>query len=460
MKKYYVLRFENSDSLHKAGDQMFNADATLRIGQQDGCEVLLANETQYEDALLAVITRNDDGEGWRIIRTSSYREHAVRVNGTEVDYVQHLNDGDRIAFEGSKQELLFSVRSDDEYNGSKPVVVPHTFPKWLIATLVLLPLVLFGVGYGIMSHNMEKKMLTDAMIKQAEESVVQIKTDSVFLMAYNKISGDTLHIDSCEYMVSGTAFITDDSLLVTARHCVEPWLNVDSIPSDSSKIESLPVKWALQAETRNQEEGDSIEWMVVSRLSVVIPDSMGLPTRSTGSFIIAKFSSTDFNIEKSRDHVIEYGDFDHLYFWRSIAALPRRTDMMLDDFAFLRLPARLASHAKGAIHLASKEEILQLEKRKPVTILGFPESGVGSSDFESSTDELRHLPTQDSLGFPDGVLHHNGEIAHGFSGGPVLVRNANEWYAVGIISVHDRLNKNRTLSVPVSEVERWKMKQK
>jgi hypothetical protein len=253
-------------------------------------------------------------------------------------------------------------------------------------------------------------------------------------------------------MVSGTAFITDDSLLVTARHCVEPWLNVDSIPADSSKIESLPVKWALMAETRNQEEIDSIEWMVVSRLSVVIPDS-------TGSFIIEKFSSTDFNIEKSRDHVIEYGDFDHLYFWRSIAALPRRTDMMLDDFAFLRLPAHLASHAEGAIHLASKEEILQLEKRKPVTILGFPESGVGAADFESSTDELRHLPTQDSLGFPDGVLHHNGEIAHGYSGGPVLVRNGNECYAVGIISVHDRLNKNRTLSVPVSEVERWKLKQ-
>ena len=96
------------------------------------------------------------------------------------------------------------------------------------------------------------------MIKKSENSVVQIKTDSVFLLAYNKTTGDTLHIDSCEYMVSGTAFITDDSLLVTARHCVEPWLNVDSIPADSSKIESLPVKWALMAETRNQEEIDSI----------------------------------------------------------------------------------------------------------------------------------------------------------------------------------------------------------
>ena len=350
------------------------------------------------------------------------------------------------------ESFMRNLGLDVQYNGSKPVVVPHTFPKWLIATLVLLPLVLFGVGYGIMSHNMEKIMLTEEMIKHAEKSVVQIKTDSVFLIAYNKTTGDTLHIDSCEYMVSGTAFITDDSLLVTARHCVEPWLNVDSIPADSSKIESLPVKWALMAETRNQEESDSIEWKVESRLSVVIPDS-------TGSFIIEKFSSADFNIEKSRDHVIEYGDFDHLYFWRSIAALPRRTDMMLDDFAFLRLPAHLASHAEGAIHLASKEEILQLEKRKPVTILGFPESGVGAADFESSTDELRHLPTRDSLGFPDGVLHHNGEIAHGYSGGPVLVRNGNECYAVGIISVHDRLNKNRTLSVPVSEVERWKMKQ-
>ncbi|MDY6417958.1 MAG: ribonuclease P protein component [Bacteroidales bacterium] len=49
--------------------------------------------------MLAVIIRNDDGEGWRIIRTSSYREHALRVNGTEVDYVQHLSDGDRIAFD-------------------------------------------------------------------------------------------------------------------------------------------------------------------------------------------------------------------------------------------------------------------------------------------------------------------------------------------------------------------------
>ena len=106
MKEYYSIRYEITDALHKAGEQVFNADNVLRIGQTESCDVRIANDSQYEDAVFAIIEKRENGQGWKLIRMSPYKEHEVRVNGAPFDYVHFLNDGDRIAFTGQRQELL------------------------------------------------------------------------------------------------------------------------------------------------------------------------------------------------------------------------------------------------------------------------------------------------------------------------------------------------------------------
>ena len=81
MKTYYTIRFERNDDQHQAGEQLYNADNALYIGQTAPCEVKLPNPSQFEDAVFAVIEKRLDGEGWKLIRLSPFREHEVRVNG-------------------------------------------------------------------------------------------------------------------------------------------------------------------------------------------------------------------------------------------------------------------------------------------------------------------------------------------------------------------------------------------
>lgn len=449
-KNYYILRFEHSDALHKSGDQLYNAEESLYIGQTSDCQVRLLNETQYEDAPLAVIVPCREGEGWNIVRQSPFQEHEVRINGTAIDYVHHLSDGDRIAFAGQRQELLFSIRTDDHYQQAGITMTNRSMPRWLTITAVVLPLVLFAALFAYIEISKEKKRLTDDMLAEARLSVFQLTTDSVQLVAIDHESHDTLVLGSCVYSVAGTAFLTTDSLLVTARHCIEPWLNIaDSLKLDTAHVEPLPVKWALQAETHNTLEEDGTTWEVISYCSVIRQDSTAQR--------IATVKSTDFTMEKERDAVIELGDYEHLYYWRSISAKPRRVDMMLDDFAYMKVTEAVISNPKGTIRLGKRQELKRLcdEQNKALTIMGFPESEqVGANDVEHSHDELKHRLLFDEEGFPITVLGHNGQIGHGFSGGPVLWRDGSDWYAIGIVSVTDKKNKNRTYSVPVTEIER------
>lgn len=452
--KYYILRYEHTDALHKKGDQLLNAKETLSIGQTENCQAQLVNPTQYEDAVYAVITPRTDGTGWNLVKVSPYNEHEVRVNGVPMGCVHTLADGDRIAFGGQQQELLFLVRDDDEYQARGIVMGTQRLSRGLIALMAGLPLLLAILLLGYIENTRNKDNLTAEQIAEAKQSVLQIVVDEVQLVEIDTLHGDTTVLKSCPWGVAGSAFLTKDSLLVTARHCIEPWLNIaDSVKLDTQSVEPLPVRWALQAETHNQfmEPDDSLVWELISLCTIIRTDS-GVPTT------IGYVRSIDFVMEKNRDEVIEIGDFEHQYFWRSVSAKPRRVDMMLDDFAYMKASTAGLQQVAGNITLADTTVMRNLNdsKNKALTILGFPEqeNTGGVIDAEKSQDELKQQLNFDAKGYPVNVLSHNGEIGHGFSGGPVLWRDGDKYYAVGIVSVTDKKNKNRTYSVPVTEIER------
>lgn len=73
-------------------------------------------------------------------------------------------------------------------------------------------------------------------------------------------------------------------------------------------------------------------------------------------------------------------------------------------------------------------------------------------DFKS--DELR-LPMEEMAECPWRIfmIAHEGGLTPGFSGGPVIVRNGSGFKAVGVVSVVDAQNSNRSYSVPISELE-------
>lgn len=461
-KRYYSIRFERSDSYHQSGEQVLNADNPLRIGQTESCDIRLDNTSQYEDAVLAVIEKRSDNEGWKLVRLSPFKEHEVRVNGTPIDYVCFLNSGDRIAFEGQLQELSFDIRDDGQYNNEGIVSVQRGTTRPLLAWLILLTVLLSGfVGYAIYNSNMERHMIV-----QAKQSVFKIKVDSVSLI----ITQDGIIIDQQTEpvydingkTVVGTAFLTTDGKLVTARHCIQPWLNYTEEALSTPEMRTSDMKMAMEAITRNilTEYGyDSVWCDIVTYCSLTKPEQ-------SGDSVILVVSSSDFVLDDSRDEIMQCGDFSQQFFWHSITVRPRRIDMMLGDIAYLPNAQDLLPGYKGTIRPASKSEMYSLCKMPQLGIIfmGRTTTDIGNQQVESSEAKMSASLSDtdfDEYGFPKIVLSHKGSITPGFSGGPVLARYGKfGWRAIGIVSVKDKHDSNRFYSVPVTEIERMTENQK
>ena len=451
IKKYYTLRFERDDAFHKAGDQVFNDQNTLRIGQTESCDIRLANGSQFEDAFIAVIEKRPNDKGWKLIRTSPYKEHEVRVNGTPINHIHFLSDGDHIAFEGQQQELVFNIREDELYTSSG-IVTMGKKSRLMTVWIAIVSAVVLCIGL----QQFYTPSMSNAMIESSKESVFQIQVDSVKLLVCRGDS--TLVLGSAPIRDEfGTAFLTTDGQLVTARHCIEPWLD---FPKETTKYiidASTPehVMMALEAVTNNITRVDSAKWKMVSYCSLLKPE--------INDSVWFHVTSEDFIFDDSRDHIVECGDYNHQYFWRSIKVRPHRTDMMLGDIAFIPDTSSKLHHQKGNIRLATKEEVRSLchNPNRSLIIMGRMGNNAEDKQIQSPKASLKLQLTDSHCidGYPNTMIAHDGNINHGFSGGPVLTRKGlSGWCAIGAVSVIDNENDNWYYSVPVSEIERMKNK--
>lgn len=421
MDKHYTLT-------GKRGVYTAGSDSVVTIGQVQGCDVRIVNRTRYVDVLFAKIVPDRDGEGWHLIKCTAY--YPILVNGIEMNRVHYLHDGDRLEFPNAA--VTFNIREGERMNPSVTHIHKDNRIYWAVGAALLLIVAL--AGYYIFDR--DRDTISTGMRADIEKSVYSVRVDSLQL-----VRGDTV-VDSYSYASapSGTAFLTADSLLVTARHCLQPWLNMVR-PEEYSKITSMtewPVEKALYAETENQ-WADSAVWRI--RSFMTFSDEAG------NSFTR---NSDEFRINTDLDEIVELGDYNETKFWRSISHRYNREDMMLGDVAVAK-----EAHA-GTIPIASAEELRKLlNPGVKLTFVGHPESAVGGNRLDYKTDEL-HMPLRETAGHPGRlfVLAHDGSLIHGFSGGPVLVRDGMGFKAVGIISVVDGRNGNRSYSVPTSEIKK------
>ena len=409
----------------------FPAEKTVLIGESAGCDVKLPNYTDYEDCIIAKIAINRDGEGWHIVRIE--READLKVNGTGVNRVVYLHDGDRI--EAGNENFRFRIEKGEK---SEPVVYNIKTSKsslWMAGGLILLLALLFGVYIYIDKST----ALTESQRNEIETSLFAMRVDSLQL-----IHGDSI-IESYVYAAGpvGTAFLTSDSLIVTARHCIQPWLN-GVLPEDFSSIPASsewPVATALKVETANQLSGIE-DWKIISY--VTLTDEAG------NSFPL---SSEAFKINREFDDIVEMGSYDNPMYWRSISHRYTRSDLLLGDIA-------AAPFGRGGtIVTADETDLRRLLDRKGIDLafFGHPEAAVTGNKLEYKTDELR-LPLSELPELPGRLflLSHEGNLSPGFSGGPVIVRDGSGYRAVGVISVTDDRNGYRSYSVPVSELKALK----
>lgn len=450
---YYTLRAVHTAVSGNNNRQLMAGADTIHIGQTSDCEWHFDNPTNYVDEIYAVIRPGQIRGEWALVPTT---EHVgVSVNGSKVGLIHYLCNGDIIAFDGERQELRFNIHRDGRYSADIGVAYISTAlsagTKWLIGIIVAA--VVACLWLGVLVPTLHDKVVNEKL-NDLRLSVLQLSVDSVYYVAKVTATDGTQHdsiLGRYSYnfdgggMVSGTAFIADGKLLITARHCIEPWLNDTTInratcPSD---LPEGPVRWAFEAETINQLSGHKDSLWLRSQCILSYGD-----TNSQRDTIM----STDFAIERSRDDIVPKGNFKEHCYWRSITRRHEKKAQTLGDVAWTTTGSKTST--RSGLHIADTTYISsKLNMGQKLYFLGYPNYNERKSfDYQEGTLKKDYEGSE--------LLWHDGDIAHGYSGGPVVVLEEDKVMGtlkaivVGVISIADSKGLNRSYSVPITEINK------
>ena len=423
----YILRWKGG-SMQK--DEMLSASGNpVRIGQKDGCDVMLPNEGPFADEVFAVIVPNRSVPGWHLIPVSAHVR--TLVNGVEAGLVHYLDNGDCISFSEGQSELTFELREgrDSGPETRRYSVISRRMVCMLACAAVL---VFAALVLGILWPGIENSRNL-AALRSADASVLILEVDSVYFVRNSSSGSRILRRGSPAgrngLFIRGTAFLSEDGELVTARHCIEPWLNFKRLYDEGAQLPKT-VGWAMEAETFNQTHKGGTTYRVVSHCRLFTAD--GEPC--------GEFLSSDFLYDDSRDEIVELGDYSDVRYWRSVSGRFNRSDMMLGDIAVLR-----NSGLRGTIRLAPAARIPSwLKTSATLHFKGYP------NRVETGMENREGKVLRDFI--PGHLISHNGGLEPGFSGGPVLIARRGRVYAVGVVSTFDRDSDKCIYSVPVTEI--------
>lgn len=429
-KHYFSLKSKGANAFHENGKQLKLTERIVNIGETPDCDIRYENNG-IKPEYYATIIQNEDGKSWRIVKRSQHIDIQIQGKGS-IGYAHQLSDGDIVQFGSQPMALSFHKHYDDQYdeNGKSNA--------WQWILVILLGLVsLVAIALGMNGQN----DISAADIEPMEASVFLVKVDSV---CRTKIAyGEERPMCPTKILTgeapTGTAFLTNDGKLVTARHCVEYWIgtNLDL----TTIVENLPdndiVKWAIESETYNQSNfPDSI-----MRLNVYFSlyDFMGNKKYS--------FCSTDnqVHIDTERDGVFLLADFSQNYYWRSIRPYFTDRQMELGDILWIdSIPEQ------GQFRLAGQEELKQVKNGSKLMIYGYPLTGIGDKRVTFTEGTIRRNASAETEN-----LFFESNVNHGFSGGPVLMKIGGEILTIGVVSRVDSVSSGLyKWAVPVSEIER------
>lgn len=439
---YYRLTYIASSNKERLGDYVQNGNRPLNIGQGVSCNVQLPEPDMYEPQVYATILKKEGDDCWYLVRRTDY--HHVTINGTEMPVAQILQSGDKLSFNDSTihTEMLFETFDDGEYDAKSGIVYKkHKSNKRFFVAAIVLGLLALGVAaYSVLSPRQLDLRHSD--LNQYSKSVYHVTVDSVYLLC------DGIVIDSIELaeVAAGTAFLAmdgDDTLFVTARHCIEPWINDEEWDGVSSKSKMSPeVRLATKAETENRLAGYD---KYVLRSHCVI----------SKGFERYDYYSTDFFMNKSRDMVMRLGSTKEAIYWRTIFPIAHRRDMELGDFAYIKAERMTRDGNESLLSLAEWDEIRDFTKSKnhDIAVIGYPLNDNDADDASFIYGNHTGFALNDSIKLPIGCLQMSAPINRGNSGGPIVAMIGANIKVIGIVSKADgRANQGLFWAVPATEI--------
>lgn len=451
---FYTLKIIGGNSFHHYGDILRTTADVLHVGESADCEVRYEGE---QSALLtdivspvyyATILKDEDGDGWHIVKRSMHTDVAIVGEG-DFGYVYQLKDGDVLHFGQQRMALQFQVGKSSKHL-FRGTVVEHRTPHLTLfySLFALLAVVIAGL---VCWQYSERKDLAISMedIREMESSVYLLKVDSVqWICAVNgKDSILQRRTLSNQDDIMGTAFLTDDGKLVTARHCIEYWLvNQFDLRTSIDSLEEIN-RWAVLTEDYNMghASANGSFWQIRVFCSVYSKDNLSEPA--------FQFCSTDdsVHINKAHDELIPLADLSHCYYWRTVRPYFLNREMELGDISYVDVSV------KGNIPLADKKQLQSVSSKNHLAVCGFPitdASGTTNKNLVFSQAQMK----QDTIASTSNFMFE-GTINHGYSGGPIFARIDDDIVVIGVVSRADRKSKETfKWAVPISEVRQMEKK--
>lgn len=420
---YYTLRWRGN---LRTDEHLIASENTVRLGQKEDCDVRLPNGGAFADELFAVIRPARSEDGWQIIPVSEFVK--TFVNGCPAGLTHYLKSGDRISFSEGGSEIVFEVRSDGRHG---PETLRYSSVSRRLAAILYssAAVIVAAALLAVFSGHPFQRMRTRAAMSAAKASVYRIQVDSVVMERITSEGTAAVERHPVRNSTIGTAFVTASGDMVTARHCIEPWLNNDIFNADLKHLPA-PLDMALRAETYNQTHSGDTVYRVVSRGAIY----------DRHNVFMRRFSSSEFRYDDSRDEIVPLGDFYEELYWRSISGSFNRTDMMFDDIA-----VQPGVREKGSIRLATEEQTRKwINTESQLRFVGFPVLTFGGLSAVAGDVQKDYQP--------GAMISHSGALTQGYSGGPAIIINKGRPYAVGVISTLDYGSDKCIYSVPVTEI--------
>ena len=441
--QYYSIRFLEGNAFHCKDDVLNTSDKILNIGEYPDCPIRYEVSEGYEPEYYASIIKNEDGEGWRMVKRSQFIDVEIAGNGG-FGYVHQLKDGDIIGFGDGKMALQFNLHSEGDYSDTGIKIVHQSNHRLFYTMVAIVCLVAAGVGYLFYDRWNQSDLHQD--VKVYSSSVYIIMADSVQLVKVyegkEEQIGETKDLAYTGEREIGTAFLTTEGKLVTARHCIEFWLNrkISRITNVEGLNDDDIVKWAIKASTYmncHEEQKDTV-MALKTYCSVYNPDSLDSPL-----FVFHSMESR-VHINYAHDMFYPIPDPSGNYYWRTIIPRGNNREAELGDIAYIDVDE------KGIVELADSAKMSTISEGIPIVFLGFPQNGIGDRTLMYEDGNITREVSKDGI---NQNLYVKGEINPGFSGGPVMARINDKIVVIGVTSRVDSISNGvYKWVVPITEI--------
>ena len=106
---------------------------------------------------------------------------------------------------------------------------------------------------------------------------------------------------------------------------------------------------------------------------------------------------------------------------------------------------------EGKVALANQSQMEKVKSGTKLMICGYPKTGIGDKRMISTEGTIRRLASANTEN-----LFFESNINHGFSGGPILMKDGDDVIAIGIVSRVDSISSGLyKWAVPVTEIKRY-----